>query len=247
MSRPATFSVSILATLLALAGAATTVADAGADAGRITGEVTTAAGAPLAGIDVAATPVGGDSVVQTTSDGSGRYTLGLDPGTYDVGFNAPVFGPIDIDYQTTIYGGPGPGPANTCVICHGAPVTVTAGSVTSGIDASLSPAPFTLTGFVRPLSGKTIRAVGGRLTFNVGCHEYPHGCTGTGDLRVGGAAIAATSFSFPVNSVGALHFTIPLSVRRRLRKAKARGLAAVVDVVTQQSRTTTHFKLVERT
>lgn len=216
--------------------------------GQITGRVTNAKGAPLSGIDVAAVPVGGDSVVQTTSGPDGLYTLHVPSGSYEVGFNTQVFGPVDINYEPAVYGGPGPGPNESCTICHGAPVTVVPGAETRDINATLAPAPFTLNGFVRPLSGRTIGLINHQLNFKVGCHEYPDGCSGTAYLRLGNStnapSIAKTKISLAENQVAELHFKIPTTVQNKLRKTHGRGLRATVQLITSQSHSVTHFNLV---
>lgn len=225
-----------------------TVAEARLADGHITGQVTDAHGAPLAGIGVAAVPIGGDSVVQTQTGPDGRYALDLPAGSYDVGFNTQVFGPVDVNYDPAVYGGPGPGPNESCAVCHGATVTVTAAATTSNIDGSLVPAPFTQHGFVRPLSGRTIGLVNHQLNFKVGCHEYPDGCAGTAYLRLGNttntATIARTTISLAENEVSTLHFKIPTALQKRLRQTRGRGLRATVQLVTAQSNSVTHFNLV---
>jgi Carboxypeptidase regulatory-like domain len=228
---------------LVLAG----VAGAQTGEGQITGVVTDTSGGPLAGITVAAVPVGSDTIVTTKTNSSGVYVITLDPGTYDVGFNVEVVAEVNTDYLSEIYGGPGPTSTETCIVCGGAPVTVTAGVVTTGINETLPPAPFTQTGTIRPLSGDTIGTVDGRISFKVGCHEDPTGCHGTANLRLGSTTttpiIARATVSIAPSDVAVLHFTIPLAVRQRLQKAGKRGLEATVAITTPQSRSVTHFRL----
>ncbi|HWH11663.1 MAG TPA: carboxypeptidase-like regulatory domain-containing protein [Solirubrobacteraceae bacterium] len=230
----------ILLTAVGPAGAAT-------GEGQITGRVTDGNGIPLADITVAAVPVGGDTLVTTKSRSDGTYILSLDPGTYDVGFNAQVVAKINIDYQTVIFGGPGPGPTETCTVCGGAPVTVSPGVVTTNINALLPPAAFTQNGSIRPLSGNTIGAVNGRISFKIGCHVDPAGCHGTANLRLGsstsGTIIATTRVSVVTSGVSVLHFTIPSSVLTRLRRAGTRGIEANVAVSTPHAHSVTRFKL----
>jgi hypothetical protein len=218
--------------------------------GQITGRVTDGNGKPLAGITVAAVTVGTDDIVSTKTNADGIYILELDPGAYDVGFNAEVGAEVNTNYGVVIFGGPGPGPTETCTVCDGTPITVTAGTVTTNIGAALPPAPFTQDGTVRPLNGKTLRAVNGRFSVTVGCHEYPDGCSGTANLRLGtstsGPVIARSAVSIPGILVAKIQFTLPLSVRHRLEKLGNRGLEANVVITTPQSRVVTRFKLRER-
>jgi hypothetical protein len=238
-----------LLTIAALVFGAAAAAPAGAQTGegQISGRVTDGNGAPLGDITVAAVPVGGTSIVTTKSNAAGNYILNLDPGTYDVGFNAEDVAKINTDYQTVIFGGPGPGPDEDCTICDGAPVKVTAGEVTTNVDGLLPPAAFTQEGTIRPLSGDTIGTVGGRIAFKVGCHEDPTGCHGTANLRLGSTTsapiIARATVSIATSDVGVLHFTIPSSVRARLAKAGRRGIEANVAITTPQSRSVTRFRL----
>jgi hypothetical protein len=240
-----------LTTLLLVIGLAL-AAPAGAQTGdgQITGRVTDGNGKPLAGITAAAVAVGTDDIVTTKTNADGLYILELGPGTYDVGFNAEVVAEVNTNYGAVIFGGPGPGPTDSCTVCDGAPITVTAGTVTTNISAALPPAPFTQNGTVRPLNGKTLRAVNGRFSLTVGCHEYPDGCSGTASLRLGtstsGPVIARSAVSIPGILVAKLQFTLPLSVRHRLEKLGYRGLQANVVITTPQSRVVTRFKLRER-
>jgi hypothetical protein len=216
--------------------------------GQITGRVTDGNGTPLADITVAAVPVGGDTIVDAKTRSDGVYLLTqLPPGTYNVGFNAQVVEKINTDYQTVIFGGPGPGPNDDCTVCDGAPVTVTAGVVTTNINALLPPAAFTQMGSIRPLSGNTIGTVNGRISFKYGCHVDPAGCHGTANLRLGsstsGQIIATATVSTGTSDVGVLHFTIPLSVRARLQKAGTRGVQANIAINTPHAKSVTRFKL----
>jgi Carboxypeptidase regulatory-like domain len=240
------------AAVVVLVGAGPGALPAGAQTGegQISGRVTDGNGVPLANITTAAVPVGGDEIVTTKTNADGDYILTLDPGTYDVGFNAEVVAEVNTNYNSVIFGGPGPGPTDTCTVCGGAPITVTAGVVTTNISAALPPASFTQTGTLRPLSGKILRAVNGRFAFTVGCHEYPNGCTGTADLRLGtstsGPVISRAAVSIPGILVAKLRFTLPIAVRHRLEKLGNRGLEANIAIVTPQSTLVTRFKLRER-
>jgi carboxypeptidase family protein len=248
VSRLQAYLVGLATTLVLLVSAAGAL-PAGADSseGQITGRVTNGNGVPLSDITVAAVPVGGDTIVTTKSNSAGVYLLTLDPGTYDVGFNAQVVAKINIDYQTVIFGGPGPGPTENCVVCDGAPVTVTAGVVTTNINALLPPAAFTQHGTIRPLSGNTIGAVNGRITFKLGCHVDPTGCHGTANLRLGtstsGTIIATAHVAVATSDVGVLHFTIPASILARLRRAGTHGIEANVAISTPHASSVTRFKL----
>jgi len=248
MFRAQVYLAGLLTTAVLVFGAAA-AAPAGAQTGegQISGSVTDGNGVPLAGITVAAVPVGGTAIVTTESNAAGNYILDLDPGTYDVGFNAEVVAKINTDYDTVIFGGPGPGPDDDCVVCGGAPVTVNAGEVTTNVDGLLPPAPFTQDGTIRPLSGDTIGTVNGRISFKVGCHEDPTGCHGTANLRLGSSTsapiIARATVSIGTSEVGVLHFTIPASVRSRLQKAGRKGIEANVAITTPESRSVTRFKL----
>ncbi|HEY5195547.1 MAG TPA: carboxypeptidase-like regulatory domain-containing protein [Solirubrobacteraceae bacterium] len=249
MSRVQSYLTGLLAAALLVLGLAGALpAGAATGDGQITGRVTDGNGVPLGDITVAAVPVGGDTIVTTKSKADGTYILELAPGSYDVGFNAQVVAKTNIDYQSVIFGGPGPGPTDTCTVCGGAPVTVTAGVDTTNVSALLPPAGFTQTGSVRPLSGNTIGTVGGRITFKIGCHEDPTGCHGTANLRLGtttsGPIIARATVSVSNGNVANLHFTIPLSVRSRLVRAGTRGLQATVAISTAHGpKSVTHFKL----
>jgi hypothetical protein len=230
---------------LLVIGTAAAVAATGE--GQISGRVTDGNGAPLGDITVAAVPVGGDAIVTVKTNSDGLYILTLDPGTYDVGFNAQVVAKTNIDYQSVIFGGPGPGPNEDCTVCDGAPVTVTAGVVTTNINGLLPPAAFTQTGSIRPLSGNTIGTVNGRISFKLGCHVDPAGCHGTANLRLGSTTsstiIATAHVAVATGNVGVLHFTIPASVLARLRRAGTRGITANVAISTPHAHTVTRFKL----
>jgi hypothetical protein len=248
MSRVQSYLTGLLAAALLLLGLAGALpAGAATGDGQITGRVTDGNGVPLGDITVAAVPVGGDTIVTTKSKADGTYILELAPGSYDVGFNAQVVAKTNIDYQSVIFGGPGPGPNDTCTVCGGAPVTVTAGVDTTNVSALLPPAGFTQTGSVRPLSGNTIGAVNGRISFKIGCHVDPAGCHGTANLRLGsatsGTIIASTRVAVRTSGVEVLHFTIPSSVLRRLPKAGTRGIEANVAISTPHARSVTRFKL----
>jgi hypothetical protein len=235
---------SIAAGLLLIVGGGVPAAAASGE-GQITGRVTNTSGAPLPDITVAAVTLGGEAIVSTKSRADGTYVLTLDPGTYDVGFNAEVVAKINVEYQTVIFGGPGPGPTDACTVCGGAPVTVAAGVLTPNINGVLPPSPFTQPK-IRPLSGNTIGLVNGRINFKVGCHD-PAGCRGTANLRLGSTTsatvIARARLSIGNGDVGVLHFTIPQSVRRRLQRAGTGGVEANVAVSTPDARSVTRFKL----
>jgi hypothetical protein len=245
MSRVQAYLAAFLTAALLLIG--TAAASAATGEGQITGRVTNGNGAPLGDITVAAVPVGGDTIVSTKTRSDGTYILNLEPGTYDVGFNAQVVAKTNIDYQSVIFGGPGPGPNDDCTVCDGAPVTVTAGVVTTNVNGLLPPAGFTQTGSIRPLSGNTIGAVNGRISFKLGCHVDPAGCHGTANLRLGsatsGAIIATAHVAVATSAVGVLHFTIPASVLHRLQRAGTRGLEANVAISTPHAHSVTRFKL----
>jgi len=114
--------------------------------GRITGTVTNATGAPIAGIEVCAFPktlseaTGG---VETGEEGTeeeltacpttaanGEYTIsGLASGEYIVGFGAPFMSALN--YVTQFYDA-------KASFAEAQPVTVSAGALVSGIDAKLA-------------------------------------------------------------------------------------------------------------
>jgi hypothetical protein len=218
-------------------------------AGQITGQVTDAAGTPLAGITVAAAPVSSpDAITLTTTDAAGDYTLELAPGAYDVAFNS--VDPIDDGHDSVTYGGPGPGPGAVCTVCGGQAVTVAAGATTAGIGARLASPPFPPTGFLRPLSGKAIRVVGGLMSFRVGCHIEPNGCLGVAHLRLGhragGPIVASVRVAVAPGAAGRLVFRIPAGVLARLRRARHHALAALVDITAPPSHTITRFSLIDR-
>jgi hypothetical protein len=109
-------------TSVSVSSTATTVVDAQlsrGSVGRVTGRATTADRMGLAGVRVEFT-IGGDpdgpvatSVV--TTDGSGRFSAELGPGSYEV-----CFDPIDVPPGTTPFG--------YATVCAAAPITVSAGS-----------------------------------------------------------------------------------------------------------------------
>ena len=106
----------------------------------------------------------------TKSRADGTYIITLDPGTYDVGFNAAG----RRQDQRRLSDGHlrrarTRARPTTCTICGGAPVTVAAGVVTANINAVLPPSPSPRP-TIRPLSGNTIGLVNGRVNFKIGCH-----------------------------------------------------------------------------
>ena len=187
-----------------------------------------------------------DAITVATTDASGNYVLALAPGSYDVAFNTQD--PVNDSYDSVTFGGPGPGPGAICTVCGGQPVTVVAGGTTANVGAALRSAPFPQTGFVRPLSGKAIKVIAGRMTFSIGCHVEPTGCIGTARLRLSpsGPTIASTRVVVDPGRIGRLVFTIPASIRSRLRRAHRHSLAALVEVTTPPAHTITHFALVQR-
>ncbi len=243
-----TRAIGLLAVLVGLA-AGPGSAGAQAPIGVITGRVTDAHGAPLVGITVAAAPVSRpDAVTLASTDTTGAYVLTLAPGDYYVAFN--TLEPIDDRYGPVTFGGPGPGPGAVCTVCGGRPVSVTAGGTTTGIGAALASPPFPQTGFVRPLSGKAIRVVGGRVSFRMGCHVEPTGCTGTARLRLGtrvsATPIASVRVAASPGQTAELVFRLPSSVIARLRRAARHVLAASVEISTPPAHTVTRFQLVQR-
>ena len=215
-------------------------------AGLITGRVTGSNGQPLAGISVVAAPAGNDTLLtQGATDANGNYALVLAPGSYDIAFNA--LDPVNSDYAAEVYGGPGPSASDSCLVCRGAPQVVTNGAVTAGIDAVLGPP--VQKGTIRALSGNTIKVLGNRINFRFGCHEDGIGCVGKGVLRLSstrGPIVSTAHFQVQSNRTATLHFTIPSTVRARLQRARNHALAAVVQLMTTPSSTTTKFTLVAR-
>lgn len=218
-------------------------------AGLITGRVTGPSGQPIPGVSVVAAPAGNDPaapLTQTVTDANGDYALVLAPGSYDIAFNA--LDPTDDNYAEQVYGGPGPAAADQCQVCFGEPQVVTNGGNTAGIDATLEP-PMQK-GTIRPLSGNTIRVIGTKLSFKFGCHEDGTGCVGKGVLKIGtttsAPVVASVKFVVFPNHTLTLHFTVPASVRARLKKAKHNALPAIVQLTTVPSSTTTKFTLVDR-
>jgi hypothetical protein len=239
-----------LTAMFALAGGPARAIDparAQAPTGQITGQVTDAGGMPLGGITVGAAPIAQpDAVVQTLTDAGGRYVLDVAAGDYDVAFN--TLDPVNDGYDSVTFGGPGPGPGATCTICIGRTVTVVPGGVTSGIGAALASAPFPQTGFVRPLSGKAIRVLGGRLSFRMGCHVEPTGCLGTARLRLAphGPTIATVRVVVFPGRAARLVFKVPAAVVARARAARRHSVAALVEITTPPAHTITRFRLVVR-
>ena len=234
--------------VLAAAMAAPT-AGAQAPTGQITGQVTDAAGTPLAGISVAAAPVSmPDALTLTTTDASGNYVLALPAGEYDVAFNS--VDPVNDGYDSVTFGGPGPAPGAVCTVCGGRAVAVVSGASTGGIGARLGSPPFAQTGYVSPLSGKAIRVVAGRMTFLIGCHIEPTGCLGTARLRLGrragGPVVASLRVVVTPGTVARLVFRLPAAVLTRLRRARHHSLAALVEISTPPSYTITRFALYAR-
>jgi Carboxypeptidase regulatory-like domain len=234
------------ATRDATAGATGTT---GTPAGVIAGRVTGPDGQPLANITVAAAPAGNApaaQLTQGTTDANGNYALVVAPGSYDVAFNA--LDPTDDAYASQVYGGAGPSAADQCQVCFGEPQVVANGQITGGIDAKLEP-PMQK-GTVRPLSGNTIRVIGTRMSFKFGCHEDGIGCEGKGVLRIGTSTkdpiVATEKFEVAPDHTMTLHFTVPSAVRAKLKKAKRNRLAAIVQLTTAPSSTTTKFILVDR-
>jgi hypothetical protein len=244
MRRPRRSALALVALVLACLAA---TASAQAPTGQIAGRVTDDHGTPLAGITVAAAPLSSpDSITVTATDAAGNYVLALAPGDYNVAFNTQD--PVDDNHDSVTFGGPGPSPGAICTVCGGRTVTVVAGGTTTGIGAALNSAPFPQTGFVRPLSGRAIKVIGGRMTFNIGCHVEPTGCIGTARLRVSphGPTIATARVVVLPGRIGRLVFTIPQSIRSRLARAHDHSLAALVEVTTPPAHTVTHFALIQR-
>jgi hypothetical protein len=238
------YAIALVTVVLAcLAG----TASAQAPTGQITGRITDAQGNGLAAITVAAAPVSSpDSITETATDAAGNYVLTLAPGSYDVAFNTQD--PVNDGYDSVTFGGPGPGPGSICTVCGGQAVTVVAGATTANIGAALRSPPFPQTGFVRPLSGKAIKVIAGRMAFSIGCHVEPTGCIGSARLRLSpsGPTIATTRVVVLPGRIGRLVFTIPSSIRSRLVRARHHSLAALVEVTTPPGHTITHFALVQR-
>jgi hypothetical protein len=220
-----------------------------APAGLITGQVTDQSGQPLAGISVDAAPAGNDPLApltQAITDANGDYAIVVAPGSYDVAFNA--LSPVDDTYAPQVYGGPGPSAADPCQVCYGTPQVVSANANTSGIDAVLGPP--VQTGTIRPLSGDVIKVIDNRISFKFGCHEDGIGCEGKAVLRIGTStkdpAVSSESFQVAPDHSETLHLAVPSAVRARLEKAKHNALAALVELTTAPSSTTTKFTLVDR-
>ncbi len=230
----------------ATTGATGTTGTATAPAGLITGRVTGPGGQPLQGISVVAALAGNDTqLTQGATDADGNYALVVAPGSYDIAFNA--LDPVNSDYAAQVYGGPGPSASDSCLVCGGAPQVVTNGAVTGGINAVLA-APMQK-GTIRPLSGNTIKVIANRISFRFGCHEDGIGCVGKGVLRIGSTrspVVSTVHFQVGSNRTSTLHFTIPSSVRARLARAPHKALAAVVQLTTTPSSSTTRFRLVQR-
>ena len=115
------------------AGTPTTSIDAVLDvAGSISGHVSAAADAPVAGVVVHVNEVGGEPVTYTLTDDSGVWVVtGLETGTYTVCFDpSGVAG----GYEPQCYDAVPATASRT-------PVTVTATTATTGIDATLQIAP----------------------------------------------------------------------------------------------------------
>jgi hypothetical protein len=100
------------------------------------------------------------------------------------------------------------------------------------------------------LSGNTIKIVANRISFRFGCHEDGMGCVGKGVLRIGTTTkdpiVSTVHFVVFPNHTTTLHFTVPRAIRTRLARAKHHALAAIVQLSTPPSSTTTKFTLVSR-
>jgi hypothetical protein len=117
------------------AGATTTVDFGLAPGGRVTGTVTSAAtGLPLSSVQVRIYNSGGSQVTNAYTDASGVYTsrTGLPTGTYyartsnSLGYVEEVYNDVSCPFAS-------------CTVTSGAPITVTLGSTTTGIDFALTP------------------------------------------------------------------------------------------------------------
>jgi hypothetical protein len=251
MRRTLARAISLVALVLGGAGLAVGPRSAAAQAptGAITGQVTDSHGSPLAGITVAAAPVSSpEAITLTSTDATGVYAVALAPGDYYVAFN--TLEPVNDSYGAVTFGGPGPGPGAVCTVCGGRAVSVTAGATTSAIGAALASPPFPQTGFVRALSGKAIKVVGGRVSFRMGCHVEPTGCLGTARLRLGpsssGPTVATARVVVDPGRMAELVFRLPSSAIARLRRASHHALAASVEISAPPGHTFTRFELVQR-
>jgi protocatechuate 3,4-dioxygenase beta subunit len=122
--------------------------------GQITGRVRDSSGTPVEGEVVIVQHEAGEELEGTRTAADGTYDLaGLATGSYDVSFNPPNSPP-----------GPGPGPASNYVtqfyddvgsIAGATPVSVTAGGITSSIDAQVA-AGGVIEGTVTDTSGQLI-------------------------------------------------------------------------------------------
>ena len=162
VSRSRTIAL-LIAAGLAVGAITSPSATAAGTTGAISGAVTNADGAPIAGAAVSAYTAGA-LVAQVNSGSAGTYTFNsLTPGVYRLSFAPPPppmpsSGPDPDNYATAYFGGSVAGPM-------GAPVTVTAGSTTSGIDAALQ-AGATISGTVlsqanTPVAGLDVSAFDG--------------------------------------------------------------------------------------
>ena len=104
-----------------------------AQGGRISGTVTDAAtGLPLANTSVQIYSSSGSYVAYASTNGSGSYaTLGLPAGTYRAR-TSNTSGYVDELYDNISC------PSGSCSVTSGAPISVTAGSTTSGISFALA-------------------------------------------------------------------------------------------------------------
>ncbi len=167
-------------------GTTTTGIDFGlATGGRISGRVTdVATGLPLAGVGVWIQISSGSYVRHEYTDGSGAYTSysGLPSGTYYVR-TSNTLGYVDELYNDISC------PSSSCTVTSGAPISVTVGTTTTGIDFGLAAGG--------RISGTVTDAGTGMPLARVGVYFYNSSGGLVGSAYTDGAGVYTTFAGLP--------------------------------------------------
>lgn len=175
----------------ALAVAVILPAAASAATQTISGTVTTAAGGPVANIDVDVYDAGGSEVNSTTTAADGTYSLTVDAGVYDVGFFDETGTYADQWYNDE------PTEASAD------PLTVTGSAPVTGVNATLSPSG-TISGTVTDAATSAV-LTGGEVYVidSQGDYAGSSAISGTGTYSVNGLL----SGSYKLEFVGGSGYT----------------------------------------